>query len=164
MLFYDYKGQPNGQEHADREHWQLIYSARDGSPSRPPSRTIEFAERPLFGTERICLPESCEGLHPVALLDDDELFDAYEDLRDELGLWKRHQLGGYAHWQQHDGREIAASARADVSDEPNDWELLWQIASTDEMSWGDAGNLYVLMRKEDLAASRFERSWVGWLA
>jgi hypothetical protein len=41
------------------------------------------------------------------------------------------------------------------------WQLVLQIDSDPDagMQWGDAGRVYVCIRKEDLAACRFERCW-----
>lgn len=43
-----------------------------------------------------------------------------------------------------------------------DWLLLLQIGSEDEktgMMWGDSGRLYFWIRKQDLAAGRFDKVW-----
>ncbi|MBU2669152.1 DUF1963 domain-containing protein [Actinoplanes bogorensis] len=40
-----------------------------------------------------------------------------------------------------------------------DWRLLWQIDSTDDWMWGDMGKLYFWIRRQDLAAGRFDRVW-----
>ena len=42
------------------------------------------------------------------------------------------------------------------------WQLVLQVDSDSDagMQWGDAGRVYVcIIRKEDLAACRFERCW-----
>ena len=43
-----------------------------------------------------------------------------------------------------------------------DWRLLLQVDSQEEtdMMWGDLGRLYVWIRDEDLAARRFDRTWL----
>ncbi len=42
-----------------------------------------------------------------------------------------------------------------------DWTLLFQLASVDEaeMMWGDCGNLYFWIKKEDLKNQNFENCW-----
>jgi uncharacterized protein YwqG len=42
-----------------------------------------------------------------------------------------------------------------------DWRLLLQIDSDDnsKMMWGDGGMLYVWIRRQDLAAKKFENAW-----
>lgn len=44
----------------------------------------------------------------------------------------------------------------------DDWVLLLQLDSDDQanLMWGDAGMLYYWIRSEDLAASRFDRTWM----
>ena len=44
----------------------------------------------------------------------------------------------------------------------DDWILLLQLDSDDQanLMWGDAGMLYYWIRSEDLAASRFDRTWM----
>ncbi len=46
----------------------------------------------------------------------------------------------------------------------DEWLLLLQLDSDDNAGtmWGDAGMLYFWIRKADLAASRFERTWMTW--
>jgi len=42
-----------------------------------------------------------------------------------------------------------------------DWVLLLQLDSDDaaKIMWGDAGMLYFWIRRDDLAARRFDRTW-----
>lgn len=43
----------------------------------------------------------------------------------------------------------------------SDWTLLLQLDSVDDSTmWGDAGMLYFWIRKQDLAARRFDRCWM----
>jgi len=44
----------------------------------------------------------------------------------------------------------------------SEWQLVLQIDSDTEvgMYWGDVGRLYLCARKQDLAAHRFDRSWI----
>ena len=44
-----------------------------------------------------------------------------------------------------------------------EWSLLWQIGSDDAsgFTWGDMGNLYLLIRDQDLRARRFDKAWLG---
>ncbi|BCY06821.1 YwqG family protein [Actinoplanes sp. L3-i22] len=43
-----------------------------------------------------------------------------------------------------------------------DWLLLWQIDTDDTMDWiwGDSGRLYYWIRRQDLAARRFDQVWL----
>ena len=53
------------------------------------------------------------------------------------------------------------SRRRELEPGAKDWTLLLQIDSDDnaEMMWGDAGMLYVWIRRQDLAAKKFENAW-----
>ena len=54
--------------------------------------------------------------------------------------------------------------KADISRAAADWVLLFQMASIQEddyeLMFGDLGNLYFYIRKEDLKARRFDRVWL----
>lgn len=49
-----------------------------------------------------------------------------------------------------------------VRDTATDWVLLLQIGSDDkaDMSWGDSGQLYLWIRRDDLRARRFDSAWM----
>jgi uncharacterized protein YwqG len=52
--------------------------------------------------------------------------------------------------------------REQLQDGVKDWVLLLQIGSEDEktgMMWGDVGRLYFWIKKQDLAAGRFDETW-----
>lgn len=90
----------------------------------------------------------------------------------------RQQIGGHAQWLDGDGRltaELASSGIQAGSDRGRlssndlqraevgaaDWQLLWQLEPRDDrFTWVEMGTLYVLLRKRDLAARRFDRAWV----
>ncbi len=104
----------------------------------------------------------------------------YIELRRTLtGSENPHQLRGHPAWVQDDARLEAqlvahglrladeeAWATPEVKQlEPGaaEWSLLWQVGSDEEtlgFMWGDTGNLFVLIRDEDLRARRFEQAWV----
>ena len=51
---------------------------------------------------------------------------------------------------------------AELETGADDWMLLLQVDSDDaaQMMWGDVGRLYYWIRKQDLAARRFEQAWM----
>lgn len=57
-----------------------------------------------------------------------------------------------------DGRAYSNPKTAEVKETAAEWVLLLQIGSNEGagMMWGDVGNLYVWIRREDLIARRFE--------
>ena len=44
----------------------------------------------------------------------------------------------------------------------SDWIMLFQLDSDDDaaMMWGDCGKLYFWIKKDDLAAARFDNCWM----
>jgi hypothetical protein len=102
--------------------------------------------------------------HPINNAD---FADAMERLRGHL---PRHQVGGWAIAVQgpveleaaHDEVRRRRSAESDLTSprrpdqvtiaaETNQWVLLFQVDSDNDITWGDAGTLYWLARPEDLA-------------
>lgn len=57
----------------------------------------------------------------------------------------------------------AATEAADIQEKAKEWTLLLQLSTIqkDDFEWmfGDCGMLYYYIRKEDLAAKRFEHTW-----
>ena len=53
--------------------------------------------------------------------------------------------------------------RAEIADAAKDWTLLLQLSTIEkegfELMWGDCGMLYFYIKKQDLAARRFENAW-----
>lgn len=88
--------------------------------------------------------------------------------------WNRHLVGGWpvpiqgdmqtecalvaAGHYCGDGTAYRAPEIAEVRATAKEWVLLLQIGSDDDagVMWGDVGNLYVWIRREDLIARRFE--------
>jgi len=60
-----------------------------------------------------------------------------------------------------DGSGYADPRRAALEPGATEWQLLFQIDSEEKagMMWGDAGRVYFWIRKQDLAARRFDRVW-----
>ena len=61
-------------------------------------------------------------------------------------------------------RNTAEDVKADIDKAAADWVLLFQMASIQEddyeLMFGDVGNLYFYMRKQDLQARNFDRVWL----
>ena len=90
----------------------------------------------------------------------------------------RQQIGGHPQWLDGDGRitaELASSGihagsergrlsthellRAETG--AQEWVLLWQLEPHDDrFTWVELGTLFVLVKRVDLAALRFDRAWV----
>ncbi|MFE0424245.1 YwqG family protein [Streptomyces sp. NPDC058953] len=110
--------------------------------------------------------------HPVCGEDFDEaLWDTEED------EGPAHRIGGHPHSIQNPveleaaatalgGGDAGAVDRRDprLTAESADWVLLAQFDSDDDadMMWGDAGLLYWLIHRDDLAARRFDKAVFTW--
>jgi uncharacterized protein YwqG len=91
----------------------------------------------------------------------------------------KHQLFGYAAPQQANEMDLESQLAShglycgnqsgyedprakELENGRYEWVLLLQFDTDDDvgMMWGDAGTLYFWIRKEDLAAARFDRCWM----
>ena len=112
-------------------------------------------------------------------------WEDYDAAREELGApegEERHLMLGYADVIQNemltdcecvtrnlycgDGnayRALGEQEKAEIAEAAKDWTLLLQLSTIEkddfELMWGDCGMLYFYMKKEDLAARRFENAW-----
>lgn len=59
---------------------------------------------------------------------------------------------------------ITGSAHPWATDSERDWRLLAKFDSDDQLDWmwGDMGELYVMIRCDDLRAGRFDRLFLTW--
>ncbi|MFI5492071.1 YwqG family protein [Actinoplanes sp. NPDC051859] len=87
----------------------------------------------------------------------DDFTKAFYRWRDDSG--QGHQIGGYPN-------AVQGPVEDEVADDSDatQWLLLAQIESDNraDMMWGDAGALYWLIRRDDLAAGRFDQARFTW--
>ena len=61
-------------------------------------------------------------------------------------------------------RETPEDVKAEIKEAASDWILLFQMASIQEeafeLMFGDLGNLYFYIRKDDLKARKFDKAWL----
>ncbi|MFG2722571.1 YwqG family protein [Streptomyces sp. NPDC048416] len=191
LLFFYFDGQLDGGDALvlaeRRESWagaRVLYVAADekvaerGAPAGlkpypvvPLTARVEMtAAEPWHPSVRaVFAPDAPLGNrydHPVC---SQEFLDALWEFDDEVG----HQIGGHAHSVQNPVEmEIAEAVLGGevswddprLSQEAGNWVLLAQFDSEDtaDMMWGDAGALYWLIRRDDLAERRFERAMFTW--
>lgn len=112
-------------------------------------------------------------------VEDEPSWVAYEDLMAELGAVEPyHHLLGYPQPIQGEmrlecqlvtagiycgGGDLDEQRVAQLAGGAGDWRLLLQLDSDEAAPgwmWGDGGRLYLWIRKQDLAARRFERCWL----
>ncbi len=157
-FFYDTENMVWGFDPENAGHWRVIYSEEPpGAPMSPPTEELwNFQEKQV----EFDLFESFRGI-----FNDNEDFD--------------HQIMGYAQPIQGDDMEeecqLASNGlycgdssgyhdpRArELAPGIDDWLLLLQLDSDDDtrMMWSDMGMLYFWIRKQDLAARRFDKVWM----
>jgi len=187
-LFYDAQEQRWGYNPKDSEYWKLLWTphSAEAVPLAPPKELEDAGlafDLPLRLEPRlgVCLPDPWDRRAPVPADEwGPEQADDYLVLRERLsGGEHAHQVEGHPWWIQNDARLEAqlvthgiycGGSRGYDSPEArrlepgaSAWRLLWQIGSDDQtgFTWGDGGNLYLLIREQDLRACRFDRAWLG---
>ncbi|PTL77667.1 YwqG family protein [Vitiosangium sp. GDMCC 1.1324] len=187
-LFYDVREQHWGFDPKDSAWWKLLWTPRSAEavPLAPPAELEEAGlafDLPLRLQPRLGLslpgPEDRRTPPPTEEWGRDQ-GDDYTVLRERLtGGEHTHQVGGHPWWIQNDARLEAqlvshglycgdsrgySSPKArKLESGASEWNLLWQVASDDASGfmWGDLGNLYLLIRDQDLRARRFDQAWLG---
>jgi uncharacterized protein YwqG len=179
-LFYEVDDQAWGFDPADRGAWRAIPADPASARSRAaPDEATTYPETLLVGTRIATIPDWGEEV--LEDFDGSEM-DAYLDLKERLDATipkgPRHQLGGWPllvqnPWQREcqmasngidvgrpQGYEDPRAGELEAGVE--DWVLLAQIDTDDDVGWmwGDAGILYFALRRQDLAAGEFDRTWM----
>lgn len=181
-FFYDVEAGPWGFDPRDREAHRVVYSPptsflRRRSPTHQPSGSQHTNSCALHGTLEFVLPDE-PGISDFSA----DQASAYCELRDSLyGSWgaAHHRLGG--HPQAIQGEmplECQLASHGLYCGDPSgyrdpraqklapravDWRLLLQLDTDEERAgwcWGDVGRLYYWIRKQDLAARDFSRTWL----
>ncbi len=154
-FFFDAINQPWG-EPGDEELWAVFFVP---DPSDAVALDEPAFERPLPHPTALA-PSTLESwpdlFDPRFPLDEesepDPVIDAYIERQDaRCGEWPT-QVGGYPSWVQ----------QGDDDKSRDEWVLLWQIGDSDGSSpyeWYGGGSLYLFVRRQDLAARRFDRCW-----
>lgn len=184
LLFYDMERFPWGDSPDDNQGWVVIHETGEPEYLIPfPDDLNDFYRMPqrkfLRGRNFISLPSIQRLKYSGFSLDDNEWED-YRDLMEEYeGDSPRHQIGGYpspiqddtmedicqlvsAGFDFTDSESTADSRVGEKKNELNDWKLLLQVDSDDdlEMMWGDSGRLYSWIRERDAEAGDFSKVWM----
>lgn len=183
-FFYDTENQPWGFDPAHQDGFRVrLFEGNDLVSRVPPSRAPD--RRGVKFSHGETLPHFGSRAHDeLELVAEGELPDAYSELVEELerrayeechGL---HRLFGHSANVQGDMQLEAqlvsnglycgdASGyenprRKELEAGASEWVLLLQLDSDEsaDIMWGDAGMLYFWIRQDDLAARRFERTWL----
>ena len=189
LVFYDVARQPWGFDADDRDAARVVHVQAPRAALRraaaPPPGTTEYPRCTLDLTSSIDLPDPFDAILPDHEVDlaDDEL-DAYGDALAELAghdaAHADHHLLGHPQLIQGDMRHQCALVTSGLAltDEATlegpaaqlltrgasrQWRLLLQLDSDQDgpgWTWADEGRLYLWIRRDDLAAARFDEVWV----
>lgn len=183
-FFYDAENQPWGFDPAHQDGFRVrLFDGNDLVSRVPPSRAL--VRRGVKFSHGETLPHFGSRAHDeLELAVHEDLLDAYSELVEDLerqgygeshGL---HRLFGHSANVQGDMQLEAqlvsnglycgdASGyedprRKELEPGASEWVLLLQLDSDEsaDIMWGDAGMLYFWIRRSDLAARRFERTWL----
>lgn len=182
-FFYDLYCQPWGFDPADRGCCRVIYADCDRTAlvrTQPPDDAAkEHVFEPCFveSWTEVTLPENLSRVKYGS-----PGFDAYHALCDELsqrGGLTQHRLLGHAQPIQNemelecqlvssglycgDSSGYQSEQARVLKSGAADWRLLLQIDTDEEgpgWMWGDVGRIYFWIRKQDLAARRFDDVWL----
>jgi uncharacterized protein YwqG len=87
---------------------------------------------------------------------DDEKIDSLEESF-RIAFPYDYAINSYG-FTQHESPELQASLR--LRGRPEDWTILLKVASAGDMQWGDAGELFFVIHKSDLAKGDFSNIFV----
>ncbi|MEU9794969.1 YwqG family protein [Streptomyces sparsogenes] len=144
------------------------------APERPaPAGITPYPEVDLTVHTAPSAPDF-DSLALTAAFGEGELPDVFQRAVWQHQSGPAHQIGGHAQSVQTaveivvahgalGGREVSWEDPR-IEKEAEGWVLLAQFDSDEDadMTWGDAGALYWLIRPDDLAAGRFERAVFTW--
>ncbi len=175
-LFYDVLDMPWGFDPGEGQGFRIVYSTGPVERRDLPELLLDPTVAPLLSPQRCTLAPGLSTI-PVGSLEwpgleisdeDAELLEFDEPEHDQVGGWPTVIQGEMrtecalvrAGHYCGDAEAYRDPALADVRATAIEWVLLWQIASSDDIMWGDSGYLYVWIRRDDLAAHRFDRAHV----
>ena len=88
---------------------------------------------------------------------DSDLF--YDNFEEPINNAFKHDYAINAYgFTQHESPELQASLK--LKGNPEDWIILLKVTSSGDMQWGDAGDLFFVIHKIDLANSNFNNVFV----
>lgn len=177
LFFYDAVEQPWGMGPADATGWRVLFTEEDRLVrTQAPDDLDEAGRFPLCAVEArtVATFPSWETLGEFELLElggDADVEYYIEWLGSITGgetaertwlLGWPEEIQGDVHLEAESARTGQEWAAPGLHDAARDLRLLLQVDSMGEaeMMWGDAGMLYFMIGAEDLAARRFERTWM----
>jgi len=177
-FFYDSEQSVWGFDPNDKEGFRFWYFPEVSRVSRTEKlETLRFPCAQLSFERFLSLPDS--SLEPVRdlLLKIEDSKQYYDFVGKHAGAAPQHQILGWPHVIQGDmalecqlvtngiytgnASGYKDPRRKELERGASDWTLLVQIDSDDNarMAWGDAGMLYIWIRRQDLASRAFDKAW-----
>lgn len=182
-FFYDASQQTFGSDPKDKDGFKIFYFEQ---PATELKRIDLPTDLPSQARYRVCSvdfdTELTLPLQPKLEIDSLQWSEADQQHYDTAlqGLTSSvthpiHRMLGHPDTIQDDMRmqcQLAANGVADPGADPqkvaalsagaNDWVLLLQVDSNQSvaMEWANAGMLYFWIRRQDLAARKFDQAWV----
>ncbi|MFI1987853.1 YwqG family protein [Actinoplanes sp. NPDC020271] len=183
-FFYDWVEQRWGFDPADAGSWRVtVTPAASALPVSTPDEVEWFTAHAVNATT-VCTVPAIDEPPVVAVRAEkhwwqrrDQVEDFYASLENDEGI-PVHRVLGWPDLRQgpmqlecqlaangiHHGNPagVEGDRVAELTPGAADWLLLWQIDTDDELDWiwGDAGRLYYWIRRQDLAAGAFDRTWL----
>lgn len=184
-LFYDVEEQPWGFDPADRGGWALLYTPAGTTltPRQPPGGNDSgIGERPVTLGARVeqtvVPPFTVDADRILTEQENHRYADALEDHVEAAWDERIHRLLGHPDLIQGDiqlesqlaahgiyvgGADHLADPRATaLAAGAADWRVLLQVDSDDDngVYFGDSGRIYLMIREQDLAAARWDDTWL----
>jgi uncharacterized protein YwqG len=177
-FFFDKEQSAVGFDPNHKEGFRLWYFPEASQLTRPVEPAVfTFPSAQVSFEPYLSLPDfSADSVRDLVLnVENDEQYCDFVDKH--AGPAPQHQIFGWPHVIQGDmaldcqlvtnglytgnASGYKDSRRKALEPGAKDWTLLLQIDSDDntEMMWGDAGMLYVWIRRQDLASRDFEKAW-----
>ena len=171
-IFIDAGNTPWGHDAADAGGHAILFhpdssglkpALAPGSGPHPPLRKpLAFSQVPEFTPSRDFEDRYQDLLDTLDDVTGETVDDFYQTLS-EFQIGEGHRVLSLPLLIQSDmDGDLADAARVRGLPEDTPWTLLLQLDSDPALnwSWGDSGYLYFWVPTEDLAAGRFDRSWV----
>lgn len=184
-FFYDGDQQVDGSQPSHRNGWAVLYTPGGARLARRdfPDKLLQRSRfRPVAAKPQpeACLPSVASLAVQRAALSKEEKVKLWElEMEADHSDKPHHRLLGHeqpvqpghiqALWCQRAvhglpayGGESADPPVRELEDEAGAWRLLLQVDSDGAagIQWGDLGRIYYWIRADDLAARRFDRSWL----
>lgn len=182
-FFYDSESQPWGGDPSDRLGWQVLYHQGDISSlirsklvwSRDSviESRMKFPLCHLSFANELTIPNWESSEIREAGIEWKDALDKYSKIERKFSPRSSNRMLGHPDTIQGEMRHYcvrgsmgirdnAPSMRDEVRALMTDWRLLLQVTSDPNLKaiWGDVGNIYYWMRKQDLVDYQFANTWL----